>query len=228
VELRIATWNLQGRDPDAAGLSALVEELEPDILLLQEHDDTAFGASAHAERYPHRLVRPDAGYRPGMAIHSRWPLAATGELGEIARPAAGPRLIWARVVAGGSGTALVVASIHAPAPIGNPRNDNPWRRSVSLRAIRGFALDLAEAGGRAIIGGDTNTIRYAVPGYRDAALHAGRPDRTWRPIGGIPWLPPVARLDRILVGPGLGVTSAHTRCGLSRSDHCPVVAVLEV
>lgn len=154
-----------------------------------------------------------------MAIFSRFPIEATGHL----EPRGGrrPRLVWARLavpaIAG-----VVVASFHSPVPFGRLTTDNPWRRLRTLRSITAFAADLARDGVPAVLGGDANALRYAIDGYTDATR-----DRSWRPVGGLPWLPPVARIDRIFVGSGLRLTSVVTRCEISLSDHCPIVATVE-
>jgi endonuclease/exonuclease/phosphatase family metal-dependent hydrolase len=221
VDLSVATWNLQGRDPDDAGMAALVDRHDPDVLLLQEADGPALAACASLAGHRHRVLRADAGYPPGLAILSRFEL---GDVGALADPAGRrrPRLIWARLRHDGGG--VLVASMHAAAPIGDPRFDNPWRRAVQLRAIAEFAAGLA--GSSAIIGGDTNTVRLAIEGYRDAADVVAGAERTWRPIGGASWLPPLARLDRIFVSPDVDVISSTTECRISRSDHCPVATRL--
>jgi endonuclease/exonuclease/phosphatase family metal-dependent hydrolase len=204
-------------------MAALVGRHDPDILLLQEADPPAIAACGSLVGLAHRLLRADAGYPPGMAILSRFEVRESGALADPAGRRR-PRLIWARL--GVDDVDVVVGSLHAAAPVGDPRLDNPWRRAVNLRAIAAFAADLA--GRPAIIGGDTNTLRYDIPELRDAATVAGRRARTWRPIGGAGWLPAIARLDRIFVTPDVEVIHSLTPCRISRSDHCPVVARLRI
>ena len=221
MKLRAATWNLQGRDLASVGLEAVLEHWSPDVLLLQEAQTGSLSGVPSLEAYPHRLLRSDAGYPPGLAILSRWPLTATGHVEQAGRR---PPLIWAWTRAPETG--LLLASFHAAAPIGDPRSDTPWHRWLQLRAIAAFANGIVDQGSPVVLGGDSNTIRYEMPGYTDTARGAGAVKRTWRPIGGVPWLPGIARLDRIFIGPGMEATSVETPCLLSRGDHCPVVATV--
>ncbi|HEX2765089.1 MAG TPA: endonuclease/exonuclease/phosphatase family protein [Candidatus Limnocylindria bacterium] len=216
--LRVATWNLQARDPAAVGIAELLATDAPDVLLFQEARTDLLDRFEGLMGHPHRVLRPDAGSRPGQAIFSRVPIEATGQ---VDPPAGRPRLVWARLAVPAT-SGIVVASFHSPVPFGRTLTDNPWRRFRHLRSIAAFATDLARDGVPTVLGGDANALRYAIDGYTDAAH-----DRSWRPVGGLPWLPPVARIDRIFVGPGLRVTSAGTRCRISRSDHCPVVVTVE-
>ena len=223
MDLSVATWNLQGRDPDEAGMAALIGRHDPDVLLLQEADAPAIAACGSLAGLPHRILRTDAGYPPGMAILSRLGLSESGALPDpVGRRR--PRLIWVRLSAEDAN--VILGSLHAAAPVGDPRLDNPWRRAVHLRAIAAFAASLA--GTPAIIGGDTNTLRYAITGFLDAAVAAGHTQRTWRPIGGAGWLPALARLDRIFVTLDFDVIESETACRISRSDHCPVIARLRL
>ena len=57
-------------------------------------------------------------------------------------------------------------------------------------------------------------------GLRDVAH-----DLTWRPLG-LNWLPPLLRLDYVLIGPSLQVVTTDTDCAVSGSDHCPVLVAL--
>jgi endonuclease/exonuclease/phosphatase family metal-dependent hydrolase len=206
-------------------MAGFVDRFRPDVLLLQEADGPALEASESVADLPHRVLRPDAGYAPGIAILSRYPVQDSGALAEATDPGARPRLIWARLAVGPD---LVVGSLHAAAPIGDPRFDNPRRRAVHLRSVSAFARQLAHSAIPAVVGGDCNTVRFAIPGYADAATAEAAGRATWRPIGGMPWLPAIARLDRLFVSSQFAVLETTTPCSLSRSDHCPVVTRLRL
>ena len=50
---------------------------------------------------------------------------------------------------------------------------------------------------------------------------------TWRPLP-ISWLPPVLRLDYVMVGGGIGIVSSSVDCAISSSDHCPLTVHLAI
>jgi endonuclease/exonuclease/phosphatase family metal-dependent hydrolase len=225
VDLTVATWNLQGRDPSGVGMAGVVERFRPDVLLLQEADGRTLDGFTPLRDLAHRLLRADAGYTPGMAILSRFPVLQAGAMADPSRDGNRPPLIWARLTLRGAGE-LVVASVHASAPVGSPWTDNPWHRRVDLLAIRAFAGELRASGTPTVLGGDCNTVRYAITGYHDVGASAPSAAPTWRPLGGLPWLPALVRLDRIYASPEFQVMEVATACRSSWSDHCPVVARL--
>jgi endonuclease/exonuclease/phosphatase family metal-dependent hydrolase len=136
-----------------------------------------------------------------------------------------PRLLWAELLVADD-KPVAVASVHAAAPDSLlPPPYNPIRRNRQLAAIAAFAESLCTDGRRLVVGGDFNTIRYAIPGMVDAALVAGDGRPTWRglPVG---WLPPLLRLDRLFLGPGWRVLDARVAVEYAGSDHCPVLATV--
>ncbi|MGH2357206.1 MAG: hypothetical protein ACRDGJ_04245, partial [Candidatus Limnocylindria bacterium] len=68
--------------------------------------------------------------------------------------------------------------------------------------------------------------RYAIAGMTDAGLALGPPAPTWRGLA-TRLVPPVLRLDRIFVGPGLAVSETRVGTEYAGSDHSPVIAVVD-
>ena len=89
----MATWNLQGRDPSGVGMAGVVERFRPDVLLLQEADGRTLDGFAPLRDLAHRQLRADAGYKPGMAILSRFPVLQAGAMADPSRDGNRPPLI---------------------------------------------------------------------------------------------------------------------------------------
>ena len=222
--MRVATWNLFGRRPERVGLDLLVATHRPAIMMLQEADGDAISADEDLSRaLPHRVIDAGAGARPGMAVLSSYDILASGRLDAPRRAFDRPRVLWADLRLP-DGSALRAVCVHATAPDSLlPPPYNPIRRNRQLRAITAFARRELASGRLLLIGGDFNTVRYRIAGMTDVAEVGGRARPTWRglPVG---WIPPLLRLDRILVGPGLAVEEARVGREFHGSDHCPVMA----
>lgn len=227
MTMRIVTWNIQAKPPARVGLDRLVADVQPDILLLQEADGAAIeGDPTLAQSHPHRFMLRDAG-RPGIAILSARPVRETGVLHEPPEVFERPRLLWADAEMPDGGS-LMVAAVHTTAPDSlMPPPYNPRRRNRELAAISRYVGELLQRSARLIVGGDFNTISYAIPGMTDTALAIGRPAATWRGLA-VGWIPPLLRLDRIYVGPGLRVQTVRVGTEFAGSDHCPVIVELDV
>lgn len=223
--LTVLTWNLQGRAPGHVGLSRVLARHQPDLVFLQEADASAMAAEPSiAEWLPHSYIDRAAGSRPGMAILSRLPLrhASTLRLGPGTWDR--PRILVASV-AHAEGELLAVC-VHAKAPMPVPfLHAGPRNRQLAELSI--WLAQQRAAGQRMVVAGDFNAVSWRLDGLLDAAEAVGSADATWRPIG-VPWLPAVLRLDRIFISPSIGVNSLSVACGASRSDHCPVIARLEL
>jgi endonuclease/exonuclease/phosphatase family metal-dependent hydrolase len=225
VALTVLTWNLQGRAPDQVGLSRVLAQHEPDLVFLQEADASALAAQPSvADWLPYAYTDAAAGSRPGMAILSRLQLRRASTLRLTPGIWDRPRVLVASVALAESEVLAVCVHAKAPMPVpllhAGPRN----------RQLADLTVWLAEqraAGQQMVVAGDFNAVSWRLDGLLDAAEAAGSADATWRPIG-VPWLPAVLRLDRIFVSPSVGVNSLSVTCGASRSDHCPVIARLEL
>jgi endonuclease/exonuclease/phosphatase family metal-dependent hydrolase len=223
-KLTVLTWNLQGRRPRRVGLPAVLARYQPDITFLQEADFTALEAEGSLDEWTaSAYANAGAGSRPGMAILSRLPLLRASTL--VPTPAAWdrPRVLQATI--GLPDGELTVLCVHARAPLpvpflhAEPRN----RQLADLRAW------LAErpSDQPIIMAGDFNSVSLEMPILSDIAITLDAPGSTWRPFG-VPWLPPVLRLDRVFVSASFIPISVAVPCRASRSDHCPVVAQLEI
>jgi endonuclease/exonuclease/phosphatase family metal-dependent hydrolase len=224
--MRVVTWNIQAKSPARVGLDRLVADVQPDILLLQEADGAALESDpALAASHPHRFTLRDAG-RPGIAILSAGPVRETGVMHEPWNASGRPRLLWADLDTA-DGARLVVAAVHTTSPQSVVPLYDPRRRNRQLEAIRDYVQQLVAEVPRLVLGGDFNTISYAIPGMTDAALAAGRPGATWRGLA-TRWIPPLLRLDRVYLGPGLSVREARVGTEFAGSDHCPVIVEVDV
>ena len=231
--LRVMTSNVRYDHPEPEGLLAAVDELEPDLLLLQEwspvHEDP-LGVSLR-ERFPHhtttygRVTDVD-----GVAAFSRFPLREIELAGgpDAAIPSwLHPKLQRLRVDAGGR--PVEVFNVHPSSPqriAAITGNRDTQRR---LAALAGVA---AEQLGPTIVAGDLNApprsapVRaYAAAGLLDAHAVAGSGfGHTW-PAEGLPFFVPGVRIDAIWSGGGL-VPVACEVAPATGSDHRPVFAVL--
>ncbi len=221
MALKIASWNIRKavgldwrRDPDR--VLAVLQDMAPDIVLLQEADrrlpprhpalplDAVRAAGwITVDADPHT---PSIGHH-GNAILLRPDLAITG-MEPIDLSGLEPRgAVLVRIA--GRGTALTLGALH----LGLTRRDRRRQIAQVIAASR-------RIGGQIVLGGDLNEWRggedvFALPtGWRmvvpGKSFHASAP---------------VLALDRFLVSEGLAVTgqgvlSRHR--GARASDHLPV------
>jgi vancomycin resistance protein VanJ len=221
----LLTWNLHGEPAGEVGLAAALERWDPDVVVLQEAGaDAAATLAEHLEVMAH----PEAATPPGMVLASRLPMVTSGELDEPASAWDRPRAFWLDLDVGGASWTLVGVHLSFPMPIDSlPCPYCPERRDAQIGAVAAFAAERIQAGRHVVLAGDFNlTDREVAYGaltggeLRDAAR-----DLTWRPLG-IRWLPPLLRLDYVLIGPGIGLVDTETDCAISGSDHCPVLVEL--
>jgi endonuclease/exonuclease/phosphatase family metal-dependent hydrolase len=223
-KLTVLTWNLQGRRPRGVGLPAVLARYEPDIAFLQEADFGALETEASLAAWTaSAYADAGAGSRPGMAILSRLPLLRASTL--VPTPTAWDRPRALEATIGLSDGELMAVCVHAKAPMpipflhAEPRN----RQLADLKAW------LAERTGDkpVIVAGDFNSVSLDIPGLTDVGTALARPGPTWRPFG-VPWFPPMLRLDRVFVSTTFTPVEVTVPCRASRSDHCPVIAQLEL
>ena len=209
---------LEGR-PGPEVFGALLDRFDPDVVAVQELDQTS--AAVLAERFVnHQLVPADDASGRGMAVRF------DAEFGEI--PMSGRAGGWTRFDAEDSSWS--VAGVHLLNAI-----DFPWWASVKgraaqLKAIRGWLDDVE--GDPTVIAGDFNASP-SWPAYKEmeaaltdlaaawAAERGARAERTW---AWRPGWPRMLRIDHIF---GSGVTvSGVAVVPISGSDHHAVVADL--
>lgn len=214
---RVLALNLNGDRATGAAAARLIATLHPDLVVLSEASPMST-AGIEPAGFPVHVSGVETGTK-GWLVLSKWPLLGERrvDLGDRQLP----RLEFRRP----DGGRLVLWQVHPIAPI--PGYVDQWRRQ--LRSIR-RAISADERGSDpAVVAGDFNATRD-VPEFRDL-LDDGWADAadgrgllsTWR-AGGL--LPPLLRLDHILVSPGVGVGWVRRTSDVG-SDHLGVVALVE-
>jgi endonuclease/exonuclease/phosphatase (EEP) superfamily protein YafD len=217
--LRLFDANLHAANPDVASIAEEIRAAAPDLVALQEVDqDAAAGLlrSGVLARFPYRVTEIRNG-PPGIALWSRFPLADP----EVLDTGGMPR-IRATVLVGAR--RLRFYNVHVVAPVGKDRA--LWK--AELRRVE---EELRRERGPVVVAGDFNATRHH-PSFRrllrhrlaDAHERRGRGWATTWPRDRWP-LPPLMRLDHVLVSPDIGVRSVTEGHGQG-SDHRPIIAEL--
>ena len=224
LTLRVLSLNVLGGSADPAAVVRAIERHRVDVLVVQEltpgmvHRLAAAGIDALLP-YCHVDPRPKAG---GTGLWARWPLTPLPPVPGMV--AAAPRALIQPV----DGCPVMVTGVHPKAP--TRRNVRRWQQE--LAAIRST---LVNTDGHQLVAGDFNASRDHRPfrdllaaGFLDCADAARRrpwPGFTW-PAGR--WIPPVMRLDHVLVSRG-GATVRESRViRVPGTDHRGVLAVIQL
>jgi endonuclease/exonuclease/phosphatase family metal-dependent hydrolase len=228
--ITLLAWNIQGKAPAKVGLPEVLHLIDPDLVMLMEADPDELLAAPDLEPWAAQgYMDASAGGPPGMAILGqsvmREPTTLTAE--RLADSAG----VWDRSRAMSVGVELPqgdivqAIAVHAKAPLPFPPiNARPRNRQFDSLAAW-ITVKLA-TGQRMIVAGDFNAVSCHFPRLTDVGLALGQEAPTWRPF--LRFLPAVLRLDRVFVSAGITPVSFAVPCRPSRSDHCPVVAVLDV
>jgi endonuclease/exonuclease/phosphatase (EEP) superfamily protein YafD len=220
--LRFLTVNALFGAADPVAMVDAIRRLKVDVLAVQELTPDLVDDLAQAglgELLPSLHVEPDPG-AAGTGLWSRWELTPLPSSAGLLFAAPSARVIV-------SGLPVTLHAVHPVAPImGRQRG---WHQDlVRLRQA------LTATPGVQIVAGDFNASRDHRPfrdlladGFADSADIARK-----RPWPGFTWpanwrLPPVMRLDHILVSPGITVSEART-VKIPGTDHRAVLAVLEL
>lgn len=212
------------------GLSNWLEELKPDIVLLQEVPQDFLDTLSPnlGEIYPHRLAQPQL-YK-GNAVLSRYPIVASEDLAGFGD------YVPQRLVLNLDDRALAVYNVHLSWPIGNrriPKVSGPLRLFSAYDDSRrnqdlALLIDLLEQESLPFIaGGDFNLSQHS-GGYAQLAKRANDSFRLRGWGWGNTWLidsslPPILRIDYVWHSDELNTLEA--RSGPRRaSDHLPVMA----
>jgi endonuclease/exonuclease/phosphatase family metal-dependent hydrolase len=217
--LRLFNANLHAANPDVAPIAEEIRAAAPDLVALQEVDpDGAAGLlrSGVVARFPYRMTEVRYG-ASGIALWSRFPLAESQVLDLGGMP-----FIRATVALGAR--RLRFYTFHVVAPVGEDRAR--WKAQ-----LRGVDEELRRERRPLVVAGDFNATRHH-PSFRrllshrlaDAHERRGRGWATTWPRGRWP-LPPLMRLDHVLVTPEVTVRSVREGVGRG-SDHRPIVADL--
>jgi endonuclease/exonuclease/phosphatase (EEP) superfamily protein YafD len=222
--LRIVSANIRFTRRDATSLGYELDSLDPDILLLQElapEHLTSIKEAGALDAFPYSYV--DARPRSfGAGIWSRYPLSD----GDTWYPAGLPMV---RATVDVDGRRLRIINIHIKAPM-RRRWIPTWK--AQLRAL-GEEVQAARTRGPVVLAGDFNSTYGHAPfrellaqGLRDAHVEVGRGLAVTWPRGGRV-MPPLFRIDHVLVSDGLAVLDAREGRGPG-SDHRPVIVDLAV
>ena len=224
LTLRVLTLNALGGSADPAAVVRAIERHRVDVLVVQELtpgmvDRLADAGIGTLLPYCHLDPRPRA---DGTGLWARWPLAPLPPVPDL--KAAAPRARIQPV----DGWPVTVTGVHPKAPV--PRNVRRWQQE--LATIRST---LVSSDGQQVVAGDFNASRDHRPfrdllaaGFLDCADAARRrpwPGFTW-PAGR--WIPPVMRLDHVLVSRGSATVSASRIIRVPGTDHRGVLAVIQL
>lgn len=216
--LRVMTANLYGRRVDLDALDAVLDDVDPDVIALQEVDSRAL--KLIAERFQHRRIEP---YAPRVSSGIATRFAATFTPIDFSTRAA-----WSARLASTDWPDLTedveVVGVHFDNPVRWPYWESASARRQQVDALRSHLA--AETHPRILVGDFNATPIWPV--YRsiatfmtDAAVASDSAVRTWGPRG---IGPPLLRLDQVFVE---GLTPVSTfAVKIPKSDHLALVADL--
>ncbi|MCK4872298.1 MAG: endonuclease/exonuclease/phosphatase family protein [Phycisphaerales bacterium] len=229
VSLRLMTLNARGDRDTRPGISAVIEQQQPDVIVMQEATQYMMRLSEQlAPVYPHQL-KPDVRYGWTTMLLSRYPIepidVAPGGRWSTPSQAA----LQSAVIATPDGR-ILVGTCHLIRGI-----EQGWKWPAGNNAAAVMPARLAERAGAlgvpAVLAGDFNGGPMSRRGRnvrKDGVWKLARRPGPWR--GTWPgWLPIPLRVqpDHVYVTEGLGVV----RCRVgpdTGSDHRPVIVDLRV
>ena len=221
--LRVVTSNVRYSSPDSTRLGMELAASGADLLLLQELDSDHLAqikAAGAFDPFPYSYVDTRPGSF-GAGIWSRYPLSD----GETWEPGGLPMV---RATISIDGTPVHVFNVHCKAPM-RRRWIRVWK--TQLAAVTAEA-NIAARTGPLVVAGDFNSTwghepfrrLMAEARLRDAHVDVGRGlGVTWP--RGVRIIPPLFRIDHVLVSAGFCVLAVREGIGHS-SDHRPVIADL--
>lgn len=217
ASLKLLALNLNADRATGGAAARVIAALDPDVVVLSEASPMS-AAGLDLPDYPVTVSDVETGTN-GWLVLSKWPLLDQRrvDIGDRSLP----RLVFGRP----DGRDVVVWQVHPVAPV--PGHVAEWRRQ--LKDIRTAVASDERGNDPAVVAGDFNATRdlpelrsFLDDGWADAADGRGLM-ATWRAGGR---LPPLLRLDHILVSRGVGVAWIH-RVPDVGSDHLGIVARLE-
>lgn len=217
LQFRLFSANVFAGNERIGGIAEEIRASAPDVVFLQEATPThvdALDRSGSIAGLPHRVTIARTDPFAGL-LASRWPLVDQDVVEVDGRP------ILIRATAVTESGPIRLYSVHVVAPLGGARK--AW-----VKELREVAAAVGSESSPVLVGGDFNATwghkafrRVLDVGLTDAAAARGRPfQMTWM-NGRL--VPPVMRIDHVLTGPGLTVTTIRSGRGES-SDHLPLVA----
>jgi len=220
ARLRIFDANIRYTNRDMPAVAAEITAARPDVVVLEEptaDQIRALDATGAFTRFDWSLLAPESGSN-GFAVWSDVP--ATG----LQRWYAGshPEIRgWLSV----GGSKVRFYAVHTDAPVGRGGAKN-WRTQLSV-----IRSTLRSEPHPLLVVGDFNATwdhrqfqAILHDGLRDAAVLAGRGwEMSWP--RGLPVVPPLVRIDHVLVSGGIHVVGFRLGHGQG-SDHRPLVVDL--
>lgn len=228
TDLRVASYNTFIQAPDISHVVDLVQDEEPDILLVQEVQPRRADQlrSQLGDVFPHMAFEErQAGRIGGVGVLSRYPIIEERRL----EPVGGARPTTVAVV-DVDGQPVQIVPVHLTSPCllcGDSVLGRQAFEASQRRREMATIIDALDPQMPVILGGDLNSTRRSDPyrllaeaGFRDPQIEAGSgPGFTW-PDGSGPFF----RIDWILVR---GATPTGSWVDPPRaSDHRPVIVDL--
>jgi endonuclease/exonuclease/phosphatase (EEP) superfamily protein YafD len=223
TKLRIFDANVYEANPSMAGYAAEIRRDRPDIVTLEEatpNDVDQLAARGALDRLPYQFWNRAFDSR-SLVIISRYPLGPTSASAVDGQP------YLARTTVEVPRRPLALWIVHTTAPI-DP-SVQAW--NDELDGIHGFLRSKHPA--RLMVVGDFNAT-WGNRGFRailatglvdGAAARGDALDMTWSQLTSP--LPPVIRIDHVLTGPDLVVSSIHSAPGPG-SDHRALIATVDL
>lgn len=224
--LTVMSYNLLGWRPGPDGnyseSLALIRQLNPDVLLLQEFSAVAAAQlpEALSDLYPYQAIAEDVWPTSGQAVFSRYPILEAEDI----RTTFGHQ----RVLVDFDGTPLVFYNVHLHQPLLGTGliNVEPRQQEIAY-----FLERIAEEDSRVIFAGDMNLVELN-EGYH--ALRQKMRDAFWDAGQGLGWtyryqirntrIPALLRLDYVFYDSfGLEALNAQVWPETGGSDHHPVI-----
>jgi exodeoxyribonuclease III len=166
--MRIATYNVNSLGPRLPRLLALLDEFDPDVVLLQETKSTP-AAFPHAELAAAGYLAADhsAGQWAGVAVLGRASLGVDDVVRGLAGEPDPAQARWVEATVGG----VRAVSVYVPngQRVGAPQFA---AKLVFLEAMAARAAELVAAG-PSVIGGDVNVCPADLDACDPAQLHGG-------------------------------------------------------
>ncbi|HSR87207.1 MAG TPA: endonuclease/exonuclease/phosphatase family protein [Streptosporangiaceae bacterium] len=221
-EVRILSLNALVGGASAKEIRAEVLRLAPDVLAIQElTPDLVSGLSVVGltDLLPYSELDPRPGAK-GIGVWSRWQLVRRPAVPDTHRPM--PRLEL------DCGVLVTMTLVHPEAPLG--ARQQAWRHDLDR-----LLSSLTEVAGHHLLIGDFNATRdnkefrhLLAAKFADCADMAAIrpwPGFTWPASR---WLPPLLRLDHVLVSRSGAVVIESRTVRVPGTDHLGVFAVIEL
>jgi endonuclease/exonuclease/phosphatase (EEP) superfamily protein YafD len=221
--LRLFDANVYQRNYSMAGYVRQMNSDQPDLVTLEETetwDQQQFDVSPTFKRLRYHYSEQCCGSR-GFIVASRFPLGH----GTISKVDGLPYMVRFKLSISGRPINLWV--VHTTAPV-NP-NWNMWNQEldgVSRQLMADHPRPLLMVGDFNASWGNRGFRAILSTGLTDAAAARGEPfDFTWSQL--LPLLPPLIRIDHVLTGGDLTVTSMSTHPGPG-SEHRDITAIVAI